>query len=289
MKVKTSGFAWDFKNVNIFDFLHYLKKDVAYIRDNRILVVDSIKNTDNLWGGYLLNIREEKASTQVKLTEEELEVVVKRIVEKDVYNGEFNFFLINGHTRKGLFQTYFNAAPWSYFSFYLSHRFNKFARDEKLKDVSFTPRALFRQQSIEEYINQFERIKEIVIEASHYEVTEPSFRRLEEQAQRRIEIFKFYKRKKWDLGTIKESLLSIINEEKADDLKVSGVISGVDTVYELVNNVEVFYDEEYEDWIKNLSFTDKNRLNSVNSSQTIKELVRIYNETLVLTRLDQRD
>ena len=36
MKVKTSGFALDFQNTNIFDFLRYLKKDVAYVRQNRI-------------------------------------------------------------------------------------------------------------------------------------------------------------------------------------------------------------------------------------------------------------
>lgn len=290
MKVKTSGFALDFQGVNIFDFLRYLRKEVGYIRDNRILVVDEIENTNGLfWGGYFLNLREEKLTTQVKITEKELEIVLHEITEEDVYHGAFNFFLINTNTRKGLFQTYAGAARWSNFSFYLNHRFNNFQKDTNNREAWFVPSALFTQVSFEEYLNKFEWIKEIAIETSHYEVDERDFQSLNGEATRRVEIFKFYKRDKWNLKRIKKSLLSIYKEEKAEDLRFEGTIDGVPRAYTLANNTEIFYEQEYEDWVKNLIFTDKDRNKSVNSSQSIRDLIRIYYDTLYITRLDQRD
>jgi hypothetical protein len=289
MKVKTSAFALDFHGVNIFEFLRYLRDDAVYIRQNRVLILDELQNVENMWGGYLLNLREERTTPQVKLTEEELEVVFHEITDEDLRHAEFNFFIINTNTRKGLFQTYSRAARWTYFAHYLGHRFNKFMSDTNRRDVWFVPSPIFRQETFEAHLQEFEWIKEIKIEASRYDIPESSFRKLKEQAQRRVEIFKFYKRHKWNLRTIKESLITIFSEEKAEDLRIEGTVAGVESVYTLANNVEVFYEEEYEEWIRNLTFTDKTRSNSVNTSQTIVELLRIYNETLLLTRLDKRD
>jgi len=289
MKVKTSAFAWDFSGTNIFQFLRYLKKDSAYVYDNRVLIVDELTGHDGVfWAGYLLSLREEKTFPKVKLTDDELEVILEDI-GKDVHHGEFSFFLINVNTRKGLYQTYSNGARWTAFVKYLSHRFNKFLRDENIKDAMFIPSPIFREKTFETYVEQFDWIKEIRIESSYYAVTDKAYRRLDEEAQRRVEIFKFYKGSKSNLKAIKNALFDIATGEKTDRLKVDGTIAGVETACTLANNVEVFAEEEYGDWIQKLKFTDKHRENSVNSSQTIRDLIRIYRETLPLTRLDQRE
>ncbi|MCD9187265.1 MAG: hypothetical protein LUM44_12595 [Pyrinomonadaceae bacterium] len=289
MKVKTSGFALDFQDVTIYDFLRYLKKEVSYTKEDRILVVDQIENADMLWGGYLLHLKEERIFPQVKLTEDEIETVLHRITDKNVYHGDFNFFLINTITRKGLFQSHSKTSGWTYFAKYLGHRFNNFKKDTNNRQAWLVTSALFRQGSFEEYLEKFDRINKVTIETSHYEVQAPHYRKLNEEASRRVEQFLFYKRDKWNLKKIKNSISSIFYEEQPENLRIEGNIGDIETAYTTANDVEVFYEQDFEEWMKNLKFNDKSRNKSVNSSQSIKELIRIYKETLPITGLDQSD
>ena len=288
MKVKTSGFALDFQSTTIFDFLRYLKKNVSYVKGNRILVVDELEGTDFLWGGYLLHYRPEKIMPKVKLTSNEIETLLDEIKEKDVYHGEFNFFLINTSTRKGLFQTHAKTSGWFYFSSWLGHRFEAFRKETKNKDAWFVPSPLFTQGTFKEFLEKVDRIKNATIATSHYEVAEESYQALSGETSRHIEQFIFYKKDKPNWKKIRKALLSIYTKAPRE-MKVIGLLNGDDVPFSLADNLEVFYRQDYEQWMRNLKFANKDIRLSVNNSQTIKDLIQIYKETLPLTRLDKHE
>ena len=214
--------------------------------------------------------------------------MLDEIIEKNVYHGEFNFFLINTNTRKGLFQTHAKTSGWYFFSSYLGHRFESFKKDTNNRAAWFTPSALFTQGNFSDFLNKVERVKDATIATSNYEVQEEDFQALNEEASRHIEKFIFYKRDKGNLRKIRGLLLSIFNKQPKE-LEVTGVLNGEDVPFSLENNLEVFSQQDYEKWMRNLKFADKDIKLSVNSSQTIKDLISIYYETLPITRLDQRD
>ncbi|HLA96645.1 MAG TPA: hypothetical protein VK612_13055 [Pyrinomonadaceae bacterium] len=305
MDVKTSGFVWDIVGVELREFLLYLREHRDDEFENRRLLIDQIEfendedqaepngffdeedEPQEMWGGYLINLREERAIPVASIEEEEIEIDLQTVGDETKHHAEFNFFLINLATGKGLFQSYARAARWTYFVKYIGHRFENFKVGRVGQRPTLRQTPLFTQGTFEQNIDQLEWIKEIQIEMSVHTVRDPWFRRLDDECSRKIEIFRFYRNSIWDLRNIQRAARRIFQTEAAADMKVTGTVGGVEAVYTFTNDVEVFFTQEYEEYIRRLRSDAVALDDCVNNSRTIRDLLEIYNETLETTRIDQ--
>lgn len=288
MKVKTSAFIIEVTNATNEEFFTHLKSDLLYDIRNKILVVDKIDGRPELWGGYLMSLRDYRVRTSVTFSANELEVILEHL-EEGKHDADFNFFLFNQNTGKGIFQHYHSTPRWSGFKWYLSHRFNRFRSVLKNKEAVALISPIFREDSLQTYLDDLSRINEIQLEGSYYSFKDAGFRQIEAQADKKLHILKYYKRADSRMEAIKEGLLELVDGNNVSGLKIKGEIDGVEKFYDIANNIDILFEEEYNEWIKHLNFSGKDIRKSVNQSAMIKHLLSVYNTARLLARLDETE
>lgn len=288
MQVKTSAFTLSIQGITLEEYLSYLRDNYTYSLEKRFLIVDKIDGKENLWGGFLLTMRDEKETAQVRLDGNRLEVILAK-VQDGFDNGLFNFFLINTKTTKGLYQTYQHSAPITKFFFHLNHLVNKYASDRRRNDITFSPSPLFRKEAFEEYVKKFDTIKEIIIEPSYYKAREPFYQGLSSEADRYVHTFKYYQYSPRSVEKIVDSLIGIFNKNKPKALKIKGKIGDLERLYDVANDVEIYDQMDYNEWVKNLAYSVNDIKDAVNQSAAVRLLLDVYARTLPLTRLDIED
>ncbi len=288
MNVKTSAFIIEITNATNEDFFIHLKSDFLYDYQNKVLIVDKIDGRPELWGGYLMSLRDYRVRTSVTYSANELEVILEHL-EANKHDADFNFFLFNQITGKGIFQHYHSTPRWSGFKWYLSHRFNKFRSSSKNKDAVALISPIFKEDSLEIYLKEISLIKEIQLEGAFYRYQNKGFRQLAAQANRKIHTLKYYKQADVSFEAIKEGLLELISENNVPGLKIKGEIDGVEKFYDIANNIDILFQEEYNEWLRHLSFSGKDIRKSVNQSAMIKHLLTLYNTARLIARLDESE
>lgn len=144
MQAHLMGFLWETgAGITLEDFFKHLAKlkdvETAYANYNRLLYVGE---RGNYYLGLFITIKDQRRSPEIK-NESGVYKINVRSLEEGTNLVDFNFFVINKTTQRGLYQHYHHSCSLNQFGIFCQRQYEdlKQARiDAELKDVAATMR-----------------------------------------------------------------------------------------------------------------------------------------------------
>lgn len=209
MNVKFQGFELDIQGTGILweDYLaHLATKSGSEIRHGsfgRILCLDTA--VDNKYAlGLFVTIKDQKRFCEIREQSGQFQLVT-RDLDDDARMADFNFFLLNKTSHRGIYQYYHQSCSLQQFLSFLISQFNSSKKDRideirsadealdteatvtSIKETKLTTQILVKQESFEELIDEFRRIKELKFEFVTYDADSSIFRPIRDVMKKRTE------------------------------------------------------------------------------------------------------
>lgn len=286
MKIKIFGFEVEVSEGFTLDEF-FSGFDGASISDaDHILAV---KKQSGFWLGIFLTIKDQKAYCRIKREQARFTLVPEKLGDDRI--ADFNYFIFNAETHRGLYQWYHQSGGVSSFcsflkAFYIKKRDEK--KDKALKALTTEKERLLeakkyrkslhysilcRADSIESRIKSLERVKNMEVSYSTYEPAKSDpMAPMQPYVKRRAEIVSF---KKGATGVVK-AVASFAKHFTGERLKVEGVDpDGHEQTYKLLNDHDVFEEFDYDTVLENISLDSKDLSADLKEAELVKRMLTI--------------
>ena len=281
MKVRIYGFEWSITSgATVPQFIEYLRTRSGQETEgeNHVLGIARIRHQDPLWAGVLLTIKDQRTYAELKRRARGFEVSPREL-ERNTNIVDFNFFVVNEHRGRGLYQYYHHSAALSFFRSFCKQRFRAYQSINEIKRGQFGLDVIMRRASIEDCINELRRIRAIEFEAVSFNSSQAAFRPLTDLAQRQRHRYVFFKRAADRQHAIKEYIIGLVRGNKLKSGRIEGYdADGIERVYDLFNDPDRFAEYEYDDFVRTVHLDTGNLDATVSQSYVVRRLVDLYNQ-----------
>jgi hypothetical protein len=295
MKIKIQGFEWHLGNgISLDDYLSELKKISGIKRGNRLIAT---VQKDGVFAGVLITVKNAKAFCQIMEDRGNFEITPKEL-EEGAKIADFNFFIVDRITAKGLYQYYHNSASTNTFCKFCKDQYERLKQNKidgaikKVEDAnggkaskrdvskikesfkgSLRYSTLLKPDTFEEITSELNNFNFFQYEFSSIRpMQEAALTALQKNAER--ETCKVFFKKKSDSDSIKQSILAMLPNLKRATVK--GVDpTGNELTYKLINDYHSFAEYDYDEIIKTVKIDSDNLSGSVIESQIIKILIAL--------------
>jgi hypothetical protein len=260
--------------------------------DNRIVAV--IRDGPN-WKGVVLSIRNVKHFTKIQQQENGR----FRISAEEMQDGsqpvDFNFFVINTRTNRGLFQHYFQSSSLNHFCWLVKTKYDelrKSRREEALQglgedasarektrvrrrfDGTLLYQLLARPESFTQCVESLARLKVFEFQYAEFRPVERSFRALEGVTKRvthRV-VFERY-------ATPNDQRRSVVEFVRNANLAKAKVIGmdphGLQEIFHLNNDLATFGSYDYDHMVNGMLIDSENLPETINNCAITGHLVAL--------------
>ncbi len=294
MKIKFQGFKWETncQKLSISDFMDNLVDTDLELDKKKFYI---IKNND-YYIGLLLSIKDAKKFTTLEETKKKIMLLVHTVGENESIV-DFNFFIFNVKTKKGMYQYYHNSTSLITFCnlFRMLYREKVDATVEKKKkefeqlgyskNKTNTELKPFRgvltvtlleyKDNFKKRINALHEINKIEFDLIDSVNSNSPFSPLEDSSKNTKRIYSIpYDAK---ASQIKKIFFQILESVSPDKAKVSGVTkNGFDVEYKLYGDVATFEEYDYDDMVTEMSLDSADIEQSIKNNKIIQELEHAF-------------
>lgn len=312
MKVTLSGFALSYPPSELTtpeDFHGYLLAPAGntFLEQNT-LAMCQVQHGGRLWfAGVLVHDRQ----TRLMTVKEKLPgkfVVKPHELQKNETATDFNFFVYDPATQRGLYQFYHHSVTLRQFlglldMLYRMHKnsaFEALQEEDPLPDEStlkllrkdarerLAGVPIVRTEQLAELIQELARISRVDLEFVSFEPSQPGqwseLTALSEQARRRVHHMIFSK----EVGPMARlrAVAMFKNTELVNQnlktAKVKGFTSdGLEQIYALASNPDRFGQDDYESWVQEIALDSSQWEASLKEAAVIKRLLNITDQPRV--------
>lgn len=290
MKIRVLGFDWQMgAGISVSDFLHFLE-DTPLIEENLIL---SVTKKDDYYIGILLAIRDQKRFAKIKQERGKFEIKTEEL-GKNENPVEFNFFLINKETGRGLYQHYYHSTPLNSFNVICKRRYTALKasriQSDTPEDASESKKAKIRKQfagglsyslwvrpeKFEEVVKMLARVKSLEVDVNSLDVSDRLFQPLAKHAKGVRHRFTFNEQQ--GRGSAKTAVLKLLKDSLGDFLgaKVVGVDpDDNEVVYRLAENLDTLFEMDLDEALKGLVLRSDDMEATIRQSHMATQLIAI--------------
>lgn len=300
MKVKYLGFEISTEKnlITISDFIeNNLVFDMSDILERNVLIDCS---HSDYYKGLILTVKDQKAFCKLQGNVGDLEITVENLSGGDQLI-EFNFFVINKKTGKGLYQFYYQSTSLAKFKEILKRKFLSYrailiqseydsnitlgksdgvskrnANKKYLDKISLS--LLVKPQTLSQLLQKCKQIKSFEVEFSTYEYIRKHGLPMPAHATKLKQ--KVYFDKDTKVKELAASIVSFVGTENP----VSGTIMvldefGQEMPYKLMDTPDLFHEEEFDDLVQKLNSV---KVGSFANSAVLDEMISICQTNTVL-------
>jgi hypothetical protein len=264
-------------------------REIYYKPFNRILCINQDQDDDYILGLYV-SIKDQKRFTEIKQTGNAMELSAVDL-EEGSRMADFNFFIINKETRRGIYQYYHQSCSLLQFLGYIEYQFFSLRKDrfdetrddqtlgvdeqqnllDRINRTKLNAEILVRDENFSALLEEFDSIKEMKFNISTYEPRETRFTALQSISKKRTERILFNKDM---LSTVRSGIRTLTSKQGIDEVKVTGAADGVERTISLVNNIEDFGQYDYDELTEHLNVG----LDTFTGSEILTLLKRVAQE-----------
>jgi len=297
MKIRIYGFEWFLgDNITLDEFSNFLiYNSSGKLINNRILGITTL---ENFYAGLFLTIKNIKAFCQMK-NEKDKFIITPTFLEEQTKITEFNYFLLDKNTGRGLYQHYHQSASTNTFCFFCKQQYDKLKNVLIEKEInqlnnpserqkqnirkkykgSLRYSTLLKPDSFENYIKSLKKISYFEFEFTTFMPLISQFRPLSKHVERQTYKM-FFKKNSIAVNDIKKGILNIIKQGLRRG-RVKGIDpAGNEVVYKLLNDYNAFAEYEYDEVIKTIKIDSDKLEESIKGSYLIKEMLKIAKSSL---------
>lgn len=276
MNIKFQGFEFTLEGTGVsweqvvahLDSVSY--REIMFRPFNRVLCLDSSANEDYILGLFV-SIKDQKRFCEFRQAGGDFKLT-SRDLEEGARMADFNFFVINKHTRKGIYQYYHQSCSlrqflqffeWQFFGFRKS-LMDEYRADpsldysqredliDELRDTLLQGSLLVRPETFNQLLSQLDEIKLMRFSVSTADSQPTYFTPLKDVAKRRTERVLF---KKDAVSKIRQGIRQITSDPSISDVKVTGTSAetGLETTIQLFSNLEDFGQYDYDELTEHLA------------------------------------
>lgn len=298
MKVRVYGFEWKLgEGISIEDFCMHLNSLPGPPASKRVIAIYDI---GEYFGGVIVSIKDMKTFCKMKHDGSNF-TIEPQALEKNTSIADFNFFILNKITNKGLYQHYHHSAATTSFCNICLHHYNHLriakikgevdkaggdkeisqkqrkAIHEKYKGY-FSYSILVKPENFRKYVAQMKSVKDFTVEFSSISESEKNFLPASEFSKKESHKFTFID--KPPLEALKEKIFATMDMADAKKAQVSGTSeSGESVTYKLFKDYSTFEEMEYEDIVDHINMNSEDIESSIKNSEIIKRLLVVANKT----------
>lgn len=293
MKVRVFAFDWAMgSGITLEDFCSHLQSISGLESEHKML---AMTKKDVYWAGVLLSIKDVTAYCQMKRTGGAFTIEAKQL-DDNTQIADFNFFILNPTTGRGLYQHYHQSPVSNTFSKFIKKRYLIFRKEridteilaaggEDIKTADkkrimtkyrgcFTYKTIVKSKEFVKCVDALKQIKMFAFELETITAEEKTFTPASEFAKRCSH--KFFFREDKILSGLKDGIAKTISDMGVKCATVKGKDEhNEDVVYKLFNDYATFEEFEYNDIIGSVSFNSSDLEASISSSKLIEDLLEI--------------
>lgn len=309
-EVKILGFEWILNGGKIKekDFCDHLVTLSGHELDKKILVMTK---QNNLYIGVLMKITDMSSFCQIKIEGGNFTLSNEKL-EKGAKMADFNFFILNPKTMKGLYQYYHKSTSLNRFSFFIKKRFNEYKKkavenaileakkksnDGKLSKKSekeirsdyasfFRYAPILKPDSFEEYVQKMKDISYFefeIVTANILDTRRVAFSKYAKRTSHKV----FFDQTGGVLSNIKNSINQLCKAGEFKRAKIKGIDpDNQEAIYNLSSDVEQFATYDYDDIAAHIKLKSDDLTGSLERSKMIKELFNQYSKSKIQAILD---
>ncbi len=264
MKIKLYGInIRSGENPMFSDFMDYLitaeTLGFDYAGFKRFLYV--VKNQDH-YSGLLITTKDQKKFMELSNEQGEITITARDVTE-GAELAEFNFFIVDAITGRGLYQHYYHSCAFNQFGFILKYFFEKFKQIKiaeesngltNKRDLAVVKKKyanplawgfFMREESFDNLLARLAKIKSFDFTFSTVTVSDPVFRPLSGLCKQVSQKYSFAKNSV--LSTVISAIKDSVSALGINDGKVIGVDeNGQDVDVFLTDNLESFAEWDYD-------------------------------------------
>jgi hypothetical protein len=270
MNIKFQGFEFDIEGTGVTwdEVVRHLESvsqtEIFQRPFNRVICVDSTSNADYILGLFV-SIKDQKRFCQIRESHGQFELTAQDL-DVGARMADFNFFIINKQTKKGIYQYYHQSCSLRQFMGFVESRFFDF-RDikersitqsttldveekaelqENLRNSVLRGCVLVRPENFDQLLESLDQIKEMKFNVSTVVPDSPLFRPLRDVVKKRTERVLFNKDM---LSSVRSSIREFARSADVSDVAVRGKSSetGIETTIHLFDNLEDFGQYDYDE------------------------------------------
>ncbi len=286
MKIKIFSFEIeDSEGYTLEDFFQGFDGETIFDTDHIV----GVKQLGHYWAGILLSIKDQKAFCRIKRHKSQFTLAPEKLGDDRI--ADFNYFIINPKTNRGLYQWYHQSGSVSSFCSFLKVFYNSLrdkTRDiclEKIEEEkdktqekkrfrkSLHLTILCRADSLEKRIKSLESVQNLEVAYATYDPVEGDpLAPFQPYVKRRAERVSF---KKGATGVVAK-VAAFARQFTGETLRVEGVDpDGHEQIYKLMNDHDVFEEFEYDDVLESISLDSANLAAGLQESELVKRMLGI--------------
>lgn len=280
------------KGITLEDFCKHLQSISGQENNGKMVALDT---RDGYWAGVLLTIKDMKAYCQMKRKGKSFKIAPQKL-DDDSRMADFNYFIVNPKTGRGLYQHYHQSPVANTFCNFTRRRYNAY-RDEQIAaeieaaggdDIAtsdykkirakykgyFSYQTLLRQEDFLKCVSAMKSVKNFAFELATITDEEKLFTPASEYAKRCSH--KVFFGEDTLLTNVKNGIVGTVEKFGVKRATVHGQDEhGQDTVYKLLNDYATYEEFEYDDIIGSVELDSDNLKQSVCNAMLVEELLKV--------------
>lgn len=267
--------------VTLNDVLERIARHPLETKDNRIVAVT--REGQN-WKGVILSIRDVKHFTKIRQEQGRFTITAEQM-EDGARPVDFNFFVINSRTNRGLYQHYHQSSSLNHFCWLLKGQYDDLRKERRnaalvalgeeatgrQKQAAHAPfkgslryQMLLRPGSFEECVEALAKIKIFEFQFAEFRPVQRAFRALEGVARRVTHRVAFQPHAA--PADQRNSIITFLRNSTLFKAKVVGMDPhGIEQTFHLQNDLATFGTFDYDQLVNGMM------IDSVNLQQTINQ------------------
>ncbi|WP_147468478.1 hypothetical protein [Corallococcus interemptor] len=297
MLVRLFGFSLDCgQGITLDEFINELQTQTGRTEGiagyNRIIYSKTKTSSGEKYQvGLLLTIKDQRRYCELQRNGKTFSISVREIEEgRNLI--DFNYFIINHKTGRGLYQHYFNSCALSRFTSFCSKIYEDL-RDRKISEKiqeaggdtiaesqkrairkdfkgSLASQQMVRPGELDELINELEKIKSFEFDLAVVEADPQMFQPVQNFIKKRK--FKLsFDQEQGPINRLRRGILQIVEAQNPDKGSITGEdATGEERILKLTNNFSSFGDYEFDDIAREMRFD----LEDFDKSDMIKRMLK---------------
>lgn len=293
MKVRIFAFDWVMGGgITVEDFCNHLKTLSGLEAEHKMI---ALSKKDGYWAGVLLSIKDVTAYCQMQRNGGAFTIEAKQL-DENTQIADFNFFIINPTTGRGLYQHYHQSPVSNTFGKFVKKRYLTYrkqriddevlaaggedikkAEEKKIRAKYFGGLAYKTLLKSKEFIKCVDALKQIKMFAFELETITAEERLLIPGAEfaKRCS-HKFFYQDGSVLSGLKTGIAKTLTDMNLKSASIKGKDeNNEDVIYKLFHDYATFEEFEYNDIIGSVSFNSGNLEESLSNSKLIEDLLEI--------------
>lgn len=294
MKVKYLGFELGTKK-NKIKIKEFIDKNLDFIDEDileRDFIIDAETN-EQYYKGLILTVKDQKAFCKLQGSRDDLQIKVENLDGSEQLI-EFNFFIINKTTGRGLYQFYYQSTSLNKFGEILKRKFVEYRDSLKTDEIHINISSgksdkasrsiankkyhdllifemLFKTQTLKDLLLKCKKIKSFEYEFCSYDRMEEACVPLAALAKKMRQKVTFSQPNL--VQNISESISQLISDQEPD----KGTVIVIDEFdqempYKLLDTPDLFHEEEFDELVQKLNDI---KVGNFTDSKILDEMIKI--------------